>query len=203
MLINPAFNVFPIDFMKLSPTAKSSNIWRLARGPELVHFWIDSSTVNEVIHRLCGKCPSMEVKRLRERRWYAWTHDKPRTELGSVPPTGQCGATWRNPSLQILLCLSPRSGTWHLIIVVFENVYFVKLFLQSKQGPWQAEHHCLRWERSFWLLAPACLERGNRLAQRGKLGKWGEGEGRLCAFYLFCKIAHESHFDLNCVCSSL
>lgn len=50
VLINPAFNLFPVDFMKLSPTAKSSNIWRLPRGPELVHFWIDSSAVNEIIH---------------------------------------------------------------------------------------------------------------------------------------------------------
>lgn len=38
-------------------------------SPELLHFWIDSLMVNEIIYSLCGKCPSMEVERLRERLW--------------------------------------------------------------------------------------------------------------------------------------
>lgn len=88
--------------------------------------------------------------------------------------------------------MSSRNGTWHLIIVVFVNIYFVKPFLQSEQGPWQVEHHCLGWE------GLSCLH-GKR-EQAGPAGEAGEGGGgRLCAFYLFCKIAHESHFDLNCV----
>lgn len=41
------------------------------------------------------------------------------------------------------------------------------------------------------------MERGTGWPS-GEPGAWGEGKGD-CALYLFCKIADESHFDVNCV----
>ena len=71
-------------------------------------------------------------------------------------------------------------GIW-LQLVIF-SIYFVRLFLQSKQGCWQAAHHS--GVGKVFLIISSCLPgKREQAGPAGEAGEVGEGE-TLCLLFV-------------------
>lgn len=179
------WHYFPLLTCKGSPTFKISNILRLWPQTGTFLNWLLIVVDGKLGMDVSGE--EKKVTRCRAPYWnpcrpsaglqlQAWYHSKPFLSYLQMP----------------FRVLFPESRDYNCVwIFTFSNP-----FLKTKWGL-----PCAVWMSgggkgpSNYQLQPVWVGTGHPAGEGKK--RWGWTE--LPSFYLFCKPAHESHFDLNCV----